>query len=462
VRQARDKTEVNAALLEKSKTLLNMKVYIGTFLEARPYIEWREGKFAKPIYGNKVPCRVMVERNSDGLQICFQRTLLEKDGPSGAYYDLARQLADFFEAFKDTDLVPQVLNENNPQQIEELFTKHGIGPCEDEQTGCELIIELGSAQDSERTGLSSNSVGSHKYSSGRNTVDRAFRLAKDGRDGRGGRRRPSHPAINDRPLRAGRESIGSEPILQHEARAVLHSCLKRAKVDGIVPNVEVCTTSHETIHSRSAKQCVSRTQIQHRHEIVKLVVQSPDVGLQGEYFVHQMLKEILKDDFTTVNWTSELREYAHIDFSAWEPAPDEIDASDFTYFDHNKTLLNWLLNNAIPIPTLWQTNPLNFHIEVKSTAARSREVPFHLSRLQKQKAERMSSTKYITESTNSPNEILLVFRVYGLSIEDNIEDAEFRPGVQIYVDPGGCLRRGCSAVKLTDGWSSRHKESSSH
>jgi hypothetical protein len=71
------------------------------------------------------------------------------------------------------------------------------------------------------------------------------------------------------------------------------------------------------------------------------------VDLQGEYFVYQMLKEIPKDDFTTVNWTSELREHAHIDFSAWEPAPDE------TYFDHNKTLLNWLLNNAIPIPSLW-------------------------------------------------------------------------------------------------------------
>jgi hypothetical protein len=76
VRQARDKTEVNAALLEKSKTLLNMKVYSGTFLEARLYIEWREVNFAKPIYGNKVPCRVMVEQNSDRLQIWLSAHLV--------------------------------------------------------------------------------------------------------------------------------------------------------------------------------------------------------------------------------------------------------------------------------------------------------------------------------------------------------------------------------------------------
>jgi hypothetical protein len=88
---------------------------------------------------------------------------------------------------------------------------------------------------------------------------------------------------------------------------------------------------------------------------------------------------------------------------------------------------------------------------VKSTAARSREEPFHLSRLQKQKAERMSSTKYVTESTNSPNEILLVFRVHGLSIEDIIEDAEFRPGVQIYVDPRRLFEEWVPSCEV-DGW----------
>jgi hypothetical protein len=317
------------------------------------------------------------------------------------------------------------------------------------------MIELGSAKEPERTGVSSKFVGPHKNSAEVNLVNIAMSLANHGKDDSGDRQKPGRAAINDGQLQAGVGSRDSEPTLRRAARDALRSSLRKAKIDGIVPNMKVCKRSDVSMYSRSAEQRISRTQIQHPLETVKSFTKSPGMGLQGEYFTYQMLKNILADNFTEANWTSELRQFAGPDFSAWQPTPDEADASDFTYFDHDKTLLNWLLNNGILIPTIWQSTPLTFHIEVKSTAARSRNEPFHLSRLQKLKAERMTAP--ITGSTGStgstndaPNEIFLIFRVYSLSTDDD-DDAEARPGVQIYVDPGRLFEKGVLSCEV-EGW----------
>jgi len=80
---------------------------------------------------------------------------------------------------------------------------------------------------------------------------------------------------------------------------------------------------------------------------------------------------------------------------------------------------------------------------VKSTAAHFHDEPFHLSRLQKLKAERMSSNG----SADPPDEIFLIFRVYGLATED----AEARPGVQIYVDSGRLFEEGVLSCEV-EGW----------
>lgn len=87
---------------------------------------------------------------------------------------------------------------------------------------------------------------------------------------------------------------------------------------------------------------------------------------------------------------SELQPFAGSYFSAWQPSPGEEGASDFTYYDKDKTLLNWLLAKNIPIADIWQEKPLKSHIEVKSTTKSYDEV-FHLSRLQRIKAESMTA-----------------------------------------------------------------------
>jgi hypothetical protein len=115
MRDARAKTESNAALLEKSKNLLKMKVYGGASLEAKSFIEWRQGTSVKPVYGKQVSCRVVVEQKSDGLQICFQHGLLEGKNLAGAYYDLARELAEIFGSLKHSNLMGRVLHEDDPQ-----------------------------------------------------------------------------------------------------------------------------------------------------------------------------------------------------------------------------------------------------------------------------------------------------------------------------------------------------------
>ncbi len=118
---------------------LNLNVWGRASLEARPYVKWRERNEVTLVYGKNVPCRVTIEPLFDGtgLHIYFQDRLLESKKLGGVYYDLAKDIAEFC-GNGDSNLMGQVLNEDNPQQIEELLTKHDVGPCENERT-CKAI-----------------------------------------------------------------------------------------------------------------------------------------------------------------------------------------------------------------------------------------------------------------------------------------------------------------------------------
>jgi hypothetical protein len=148
------------------------------------------------------------------------------------------------------------------------------------------------------------------------------------------------------------------------------------------------------------------------------LLENDDAGLQGEYFTYYLLKKILGDSFQPRHWTRELRELAgHPSFAAWEVAPDETDASDFTYFDEHQKLMRWLLEESgAELADVWTRRPLKFLIEVKATSG-SCDGVFHLPRLQKIKAERL------TAPSDAEN-IFVLFRVYGLST-----DPHGQPGV---------------------------------
>jgi hypothetical protein len=144
-----------------------------------------------------------------------------------------------------------------------------------------------------------------------------------------------------------------------------------------------------------------------------------------------LLKNILEEKFQQENWTSELRHCVG-PFSDWQPSPGEGDASDFTYFDEDQTLLKCLLSNGIDIAMVWQTKPLTFHIEVKRTT-RSSDENFHLSRLQKIKAEILT----VPTDGSAPEDIFLILRVYDLST-----DRDGQPGVHC-----ADLRRSVGVVR---------------
>jgi hypothetical protein len=249
MRDARAKTASNTGLLEKSKTLLKMKVYGGASPKAKPYIEWRQGNTSTPIYGNQVSCRVAVEQQFDGLRVCFEEGLLETKDVAGASYELARDLAEFCGSSKHSYLMGRVLHENDPQQIEELLTKHGVGPSEDEKITGEVTVELASAKGPERTGGSSKSVGFHENSAEGNVVKVAPCSTNHEKDSSDDCANTGRPAINGQ-VKAGKDS---ESVLQQGARAALRSSLKKAKVDGVVPSMKICRTSEANIISRVAK-----------------------------------------------------------------------------------------------------------------------------------------------------------------------------------------------------------------
>ena len=435
----------STALLQKTKALLNLEVWGGASLEARPYVEWRQGAKVTPVYGKNVPCRVTVEPSPDGagLRVCFQDGLLESKRLGGAYYDLARDLAEYFGDRRHSLLMGHVLHEDEPQQIEELLTKNGVGPCEDERAYRDVTVHLAPATEPGETGLSRKVARANESSSKTEAADRGSHAMTHETEINSERPTSHHPAMN----RENEVDTESVPTLQIDARKALRSSVKKAKVAGTVPSrkaIKDSDSSYANIDRIVMGQRSSRMQIQGWLESTNPSIEDRDVGLQGEYFTYRMLKAILGDNFhAATNWTSELRQCAGQGFSAWQPAPGEEDASDFTFYDKEKVLLKWLLEREINVPGIWQQKPLTFHIEVKGTTRSCDEI-FHLSRLQKMKAARLTAPSDSDESV--PEDLFVIFRVYKLST-----DLDGEPGLQIYIDPFKLFEEGVLQCEA-EGW----------
>ncbi|ERF72797.1 hypothetical protein EPUS_04232 [Endocarpon pusillum Z07020] len=435
----------STAILQKTKALLNLEVWGGASLEARPYVEWRQKAKVTPIYGKNVPCRVSIEPSPDGagLRICFQEGLIESRRLGGAYYDLARDLAEYFGDRRHSLLMGQVLHEDEPQQIEELLTKHGVGPCEDERAYRDVTIQLAAVTEPDETGVPRKVARPNERSSKTETADRGSHAMTHEKEINSERPASHHPAMNIE-TEADTESV---PALQINARKALSSSVKKAKVAGTVPSrkaIKDADSSYANDDRNVMGERSSRMQIPGSLESANPSIEDRDVGLQGEYFMYRMLKAILGNSFdAATNWTSELRQFAGREFSAWQPAPGEEDASDFTFYDKEKVLLKWLLEREINVPSIWQQKPLTFHIEVKGTTRSCDEI-FHLSRLQKMKAARLTTPSDSDESL--PEDLFVIFRVYKLST-----DPDGEPGLQIYIDPFRLIAEGVLQCEA-EGW----------
>jgi Domain of unknown function (DUF3883) len=156
------------------------------------------------------------------------------------------------------------------------------------------------------------------------------------------------------------------------------------------------------------------------------------VGIWGEAAVFNILQDVLGSVIDESAWTSELRHQVQ-GHTVWTPEDPDTLYSDFTVHDSTGKLLNWMVTNNIQIPSNWRSHgddddDVLYHIEVKSTVAESAKDPFFMSHLQMDKA------KEVSESSQSPREVYVIFRVY--DVENEL------PGLEVYCDPWGMMRRG--------------------
>ncbi len=222
--------------------------------------------------------------------------------------------------------------------------------------------------------------------------------------------------------------------------------MENVDIAGVVPSgksIKISNKPHTTADDNAVASRVSRSQIEDMLEIANTSLAEREVGLQGEYFTYRLLKNILKGRFSEKHWTSELRQFVGQGLSAWQPSAGEEDASDFTFFDKDRVFVNSLQENYIDIPVILQSRPLTFHIEVKSTASLCDEV-FHLSRVQKLKADNLTTSSDPDESP--PKDLFVIFRVYRLST-----DPDTKPGLHIYIDPCKLFEEGVLQCE-PEGW----------
>jgi hypothetical protein len=345
-------------------------------------------------------------------------------------------LADLFNVRNSEyqNLFQQVLHEDDPQQIEELFTKYGVAPCEDEKKFSEVQVDVSSAKEQEQT--EAETIRPSRANTEKKAAISVTKPAKLQEHG-GHLVNKSDRAPTDSRAKDAAKSLAP---LEHDARSALRGSVKKALATRTVPAKK--QNGANTSNSGNGSEHRPRlTQLVDSTDAVGHFAEDREVGVLGEYFTYSTLKQVLKDDFDYENWTSELRHIACPRFPSWEPDPGEEDASDFTYFDEDKTLLKWLLSIGVELPDIWQKESLNFHIEVKATTHSCDEV-FHLSRLQKVKAEELTAPT----DGSIPEDIFLIFRVYNLST-----DVDAQTNFQIYVDPCKMFEEGtleCAA----EGW----------
>jgi hypothetical protein len=270
--------------------------------------------------------------------------------------------------------------------------------------------------------------------------------SKQAKESMGDIDRQSQRLVQIGDLQAHSAAVSLRP-LQDDMRTRLQDFIKKV---GVVSGIELRHQQYQTLFGNPILLLAVLRPMGNRKMILQdslveidNLLENDNAGLQGEYFTYCLLKKILGDSFQPRHWTSELRNFAgHPSFATWEAAPDETDASDFTYFDEHQTLMRWLLGESgAELADVWTRCPLKFHIEVKATPG-SCDGVFHLSRLQKIKSKRLT----VPSDRSTPEDIFVLFRVYCLST-----DPHSQPGVQIYVDPCKFFEEGILQCE-GEGW----------
>lgn len=150
-----------------------------------------------------------------------------------------------------------------------------------------------------------------------------------------------------------------------------------------------------------------------------------DIGIKGEVFVWNKLKEILGDNLGLETWTSELRGEAKVGLRKWRPQDPHATYADFTVVDAANLLVEWLAAQDVDLSSSSTGLPQTFHIEVKTTTGPAKE-PFHMSHLQKELCEDLRLR---------PDEMFLIFRVFDVDGRKNglavLEDPWLTDGLRV-------------------------------
>jgi hypothetical protein len=142
-----------------------------------------------------------------------------------------------------------------------------------------------------------------------------------------------------------------------------------------------------------------------------------DIGIKGEVFVWNKLREILGDNLGPETWTSELRSEAKVGLRKWRPQDPHATYADFTVVDTGNLLVEWLAARGVDFSSSSTGLPRTFHIEVKTTTGPAKE-PIHMSHLQKELCEDLRL---------KPDETFLIFRVFDVDGRKN--------GLAVLADP---------------------------
>ena len=181
-------------------------------------------------------------------------------------------------------------------------------------------------------------------------------------------------------------------------------------------------------------------------EITAAQRQDPKTGIEGELKVYSMLKNVLGDEFTEENWTSELRHLVVPKFKEWKPKDNTTFYADFTFVDKYSNLTEWLkLQETIEASvSAGAGQVVRYHVEVKATNGKA-EDPYHMSDWQFEVMKRIAQNP-VTSLADGTEVVdkFLIFRVSDLSAGE-------KPGFAILGEPWNAYANGRCRLRAPGG-----------
>lgn len=397
----------SAAALTKFDRLKTVCVYVSDQICFKPYVLYLKPETPERIYGKPLSSsRLMVDLDeadvAKEVSIYVEAALHVKSGFPTA--DLAEEIVKIFSfpAGVKQNLVLSVLTEPDPAENRDKLTKAGIELNEEDFPSAEVVSQIDLAR---RTTLKPASMinGSTKSAGGITT-------------GRQTRTRLFDVALHGSATNAGVRS-GSSPMSESIMRFNGHQQPARRLSSSTLDSITKAASTRRTCIPHEARQQAASTSHSSFYrpgttlaENLSIPAADPQIGLEGEFYVFELLKSVAGSEFQIENWTSELRHLARPGVTAWEPDDPDTVYTDFTFNDASHNLTKWLVEQQVEGAKQWLLKRPTYHIEVKSTADTANQ-PFHMSNSQMAHACQMADTDQDCQDVD----IYLCFRVSELT-----------------------------------------------